>query len=90
MSHVDAETQQLMDSIFIGKALRARRRSIGDKILDGPRLFDVCCQLTRSGIRSRFPDYTDEQVEQELRRQLAINRRIHEKGIYHDVGLLEE
>ena len=33
-----------------------------EKILDGPRLFDDCCQLMQDGIRSRFPEYTEEQV----------------------------
>ena len=31
-----------------------------------------------------------EQVEKELRRRLAIQRRIHEAGIYQDVGVLDE
>ena len=90
MSQVDPETRQLMEEIYLDKALRAGRRSIGDKMLDGPRLFDDCCRLMRSGIRFQFPDYTEEQVEVEFRRRLEIGRRISEKGIYHDAGMIDE
>ena len=85
MSQVDDETKQMMDSIFIGKVLRARRTPMDEKILDGPRLFDLNCAMARSGIRSQFPDYSDEQVEQELRRRLAIARRIDDAGIYSNI-----
>ena len=90
MNQIDAETKQLMDEIFIGKVLRARQRSIGDKMLDGLRLFEQGCQMMRSGIRWQFPEFTDAQVESELRRRLAIRRRINEAGIYQDAGVLDE
>ena len=87
---VDVETKQLMDEILIGKVLRARQRSLDKKMLDGPQLFDDCCQLMRGGIRSQFPDFTEEQVRTELRRRLAIQRQLHEVGIYQDAGVLDE
>lgn len=90
MSQVDAETRQLMDSIFIEKILRARRTPMDEKILDGPRLFDLNCALARSGIRSQFPDFDDEQVENELGRRLAIARRISDAGIYRDIEDTDE
>ncbi len=90
MSERDESLKRLMDSIFIDKALRARRRSIDEKMLDGPKLFEDCCLLMRSGIRSQFPGYTDEQVEKEFRRRLEIRRRIYEAGIYKNVGVLNE
>ncbi|MBC7855887.1 MAG: hypothetical protein IAF94_20865 [Pirellulaceae bacterium] len=85
MSPLDDETKRLMDSIFIEKVLRARRTPIDVKIMDGPRLFDMNCALARGGIRSQFPNYSDEQVERELRRRLAIARRIDEANIYRNV-----
>lgn len=85
MSSVDAETQQLMDSIFIGKVLRARRTPMDEKMLDGPRLFDLNCALTRSGIRSQFPDFDEAQVEREFCRRLAIARRIDDGNIYRNI-----
>lgn len=90
MFQVDAESQQLMKSIFISKAMTARSRSRGEKMLDGPRLFDDGCQIMKSGIRFQFPHFTEEQVQVELRRRLAIGRLIAEKGIYRDVGVLDE
>ena len=90
MSQVDAETKQLMDSIFIEKVLRARQRTPGEKMLDGPRLFAMGCLMMRNGIRWQFPEFTEEQVEAELVRRLAIRRRIDEAGIYQDAGVLDE
>lgn len=90
MSQVDAETRQLMDEIYLDKALRAGCRSMGEKLLDGPRLFDDCCRLMRSGIRFQFPDYTEDQVNAEFRRRLEIGRRISEKGIYRNAGMIDE
>ena len=85
MSRVDQETQRLMDSIFIEKVLRARRTPMEEKILDGPRLFDLNCDLARSGIRAEHLDFSDEQVDHELGRQLAIARRISDAGIYRNI-----
>jgi len=77
--------QSLMEIIFIDKIRRARRMTPGEKMLEGPRLFDQNCQLMRGAIRSQFPEFDDAQVEQELRRRLAIARRIDEAGIYTNV-----
>ena len=90
MSQVDNETKQLMDSIFIGKIMRGRRTPMDEKILDGPRLFDMNCLLARNGIRSQYPEFTDEQVENELRRRLSIARRIDDSGIYRNIEDTDE
>jgi hypothetical protein len=83
-------SKALMDAIFVDRVRRARQRPMGEKMLDGPRLFDLNCQIMRSGIRAQFPTYDAEQVEQELRRRLAIARRIDEAGIYTDAGVWDE
>ena len=75
----------LKDAIFIDKVRRARRTSPGEKMLDGPRLFDQNGQLMRGAIRSPFPEFDDGQVEQEFHRRLVIARRIDEAGIYTNV-----
>ena len=77
--------QSLMAALFVDKVRRARRTPPGEKLLDGPRLFDQNCQLMRGAIRSQFPEFDDGQVEQELRRRLAIARRIDEAGIYTNI-----
>ena len=85
MTDATPTQQSLMDAIFVDKVRRARLMSPGEKMLDGPRLFDQNCQLMRGAIRSQFPEFDDAQVEQELRRRLAIARRIDEAGIYTNV-----
>ena len=89
-SSIDVETKQLMDEIYISKVLRARQRTPGEKMLDGPRLFAAGCLMMRNGIRWQFPEFTEEQVEAELVRRLAVRRRIDEAGIYQDAGVLDE
>jgi hypothetical protein len=84
------ESKALMDAIFIDKVRRARQTPMSEKILDGPRLFDLNCQIMRSGIRAQFPAYDAEQVESELQRRLTIARRIDEAGIYTDAGVWDE
>ena len=90
MTQPDAETKALMDSIFLEKVLRARRTPMDEKILDGPRLFDLNCALARSGIRAQFSHFNDQQVEQELDRRLAIARRIADAGIYRNIEDTDE
>ena len=90
MNQVEDRTKRPIDPNFIEKVLYSRRRSIGEKMLDGPRLFDLDCELERIRIRAQFPSFDDEQVEEELRYRLAIARQVDEVGIYHDVGILDE
>jgi hypothetical protein len=90
MTQLDPSLRALQDSVFLTKVARARRTSMAEKILDGPRLFDQSCEVMRGGIRSENPEFTPEQVEQELRRRLAIARKIDEAGLYRDAGAVDE
>ena len=90
MNQLDEATLELMDAIFADKVRRAINRPMDQRLLDGPRLFESSCQMMRNGIRSQFPSYSAEQVEDELRRRLAIKRQIDEAGIYTDAGVLDE
>ncbi len=90
MTQIDAGVRALQDSVFLTKAARARRTPLAEKISDGPRLFDPSCEIMRGGIRSENPEFTPEQVEQELRRRLAIARKTDEAGLYHDAGVVDE
>jgi hypothetical protein len=87
---MDTGIKALQDSVFLTKVARARRTPIDEKILDGPRLFDQSCQVVRGGIRSENPEFTPEQVEQELRRRLVIARKIDDAGLYRDAGVVDE
>ena len=90
MSEIDPETKSLQDAIFLSRVARARRTPIGQKIMDGPRLFDLTCERMRDGIRHEFPDFDEHQVERELRRRLRIKRRIDEQGLFQDAGTVDE
>ena len=80
-----SSSKALMDAIFLDKVRRARQTPMDQKMLDGPRLFDLNRQIALSGIRAQFPDFDEEQVEAEFCRRLAIQRRIDDAGIYRNV-----
>lgn len=69
-------TQELIDDIYRERVLRARRADPGQKLMDGPRLFDWACKITAAGIRDQFPDADEDRVQQILRDRLEWRRRI--------------
>ena len=73
MNHLDRSTRPV-DPNYIEKVLYSRSRTMGERMLDGARLFDLDCQLERIRIRAQFPIFSDEQVEQELKYRLAVAR----------------
>ncbi len=56
-------SQRPRDPNIIEKVRYSRSRTGGEKMLDGPRLFDIDCVLDRIRIRAQFPTFNDEQVE---------------------------
>ena len=86
----DTPNLQQMNSIFADKVCRARATPIEQKLAEGPQLFDLNCQVIKAAIRSQFPEFSDEQVEQEYGRRLQISRVIDSAGIYRDAGLIDE
>ncbi len=90
MSQVDPEIKALQDSIFLSKVAKARRTPISERLADGPLLFDQGCRIMRDGIRSQYPDYTEEQVDKEFRRRLAIAKKLSDGDIYRDAGMIDE
>ncbi|NOS99905.1 MAG: hypothetical protein HOP29_04700 [Phycisphaerales bacterium] len=71
-------TAELIDDIYREKVLRARKMTVEEKLLAGPRLFEFACRIMREGIRMQHADFDDAAVEDELRRRLAIARRLEE------------
>ena len=63
---------------------------IGEKLAAGAKLFDQAAQTMRDGIRNQHADFSEEQVEQEFRRRLAIARKLDEGDIYQDAGTVDE
>jgi hypothetical protein len=71
-------TQELVDAIFREKVLRARATPPEEKLLDGPRLFDIACRRMADGIRSQYPNADEKQVREILLQRLDIVRRLEE------------
>ncbi len=69
-------TQELVDSIYREKVLRARRRAPEAKLMDGAELYEYACEIARTGIRAQFPDADEEEVERQLRRRHRIGDRL--------------
>lgn len=44
-------------------------------------LHELSCDVTRAGIRARYPDAPDEAIEQKLRERIALSRRIGEETL---------
>ena len=89
MAHTNTD-QSLKDQIFADKVRRARETPIEQKILEGPRLFDMNAEIIKGAIRSQFPGYSDEQINHEYFRRLQIARTIDDAGMFRDVGLIDE
>jgi hypothetical protein len=75
---------------FEEKVFESRQLSMSEKILLGPRLFDLEREETCEEIRKQSPEFTDEQVIEEFRRRLAEQRKKDEEGIYVDAGIVGE
>ena len=73
-----APTQELIDAIYRSKVLRARAMSPEEKMLDGPRLFEMACEITKSGIRRQHPNADEAEVQRILNDRLALARRLEE------------
>jgi hypothetical protein len=69
--------KQLADEIYRDRVRRARQMTVAEKILAGPRLFDMACEIMRGGIRMQFPEADARRVEEILRERLAIARRLN-------------
>jgi hypothetical protein len=90
MCSIDPEIIQLENEIFRSKVMRARRMSFSEKFALGAQLFDENMAVMRGAIRSDHPDFTDDQIEDEVIRRLAIARKLEDGDLYRDAGVLDE
>jgi hypothetical protein len=51
-----------------------RRMTPEERLGIALRLHQLSCDLSRAGIRAQHPDFTPDQVEQELWRRVALSR----------------
>jgi hypothetical protein len=62
----------LADWLYREEVARARAMAPGDKLLEGPRLFDRACRLMADGIRHQHPDLDEAGVQTLLRARLTL------------------
>lgn len=87
---VEPEIQALQDEIFRSKVEKARNTPMSEKLADGAILFDQNMQLMRGFIRSENPDFSEAQVEIEVDRRLQIAKKLSDRDIYRNVGMIDE
>lgn len=75
-------TKEMADAMYRDRVLRARRTSMTEKLLDGGSLFEDVCDRMRAGIRGRFPDADESEVQGILLRQIDRLRRAEESRVY--------
>ena len=71
-------TKDLIDQLYRERVLRARAMPPEEKLLAGPRLFDIVCRRMAAGVRNEFPDADQSRVEQIVRDRLRLARRLEE------------
>ena len=80
------ETQEDIDrlarEIYRDKVLRARARSMDERMRDGLECFDLSCRLMADGVRHQFKLQDETAILQKVRERLDIIRRIEERTIY--------
>jgi hypothetical protein len=69
-------TQELVDSIYRERVLRARRTPLDQKLLSGPELFAEVCRRMADGIRNESPDADEQRVQVLLQARLDLLERL--------------
>lgn len=82
---MDPDTEALARSIRASKIARARAMDPAEKFVAGLRLFDEVRERMLCGIRSRHPEWSEDEVRAEEGRKRALRRAREERGIYRPV-----
>ena len=72
-------TTELLDALRREEIRDARRLTVAQKLALGGDLFDMACEVTMCGIRNETPGITDDDALNELRRRLALGRRLESR-----------
>lgn len=71
-------TQELIDSIYRGRVLRARHIPLDQKLLLGPELFEEVCARMADGLRNENPDADEQRIQELLVARLALLQRLRQ------------
>jgi hypothetical protein len=77
------DIDRLAKAIYRDKVLRARARTMDERLRDGLECFDLSCRLMADGIRHQLKLTDEAAVWEKVRDRLDVVRRIEERGIYH-------
>ena len=69
-------TPELIDAIYRDKIRRSREMTIQRRIDVGAELSDLGRQMMREAIRRDIPTASEEEILQELRRRIALSRKL--------------
>lgn len=83
-------TRDLIDSIDRDRITRARRESLGQKMWDGPQLFEGVVERMKLGIRLQFPSASEGEVLDILWQRLRRLRQVQDHGIFTPVELSDD
>jgi len=67
--------------MFWEEIREAQAMSAEDRILAGPRLFDVATRICKDGIRAQFPNADDAEVSRIFRKRLALQEKIEQAEV---------
>jgi hypothetical protein len=76
------EIDRLADAIYRDKVLRARGRTLDERIREGMECFDLSCRLMADGVRQQFHPIDEPGVWRKVGERLDRLRRMEERGIY--------
>jgi hypothetical protein len=72
-------TQELLiDSLYRERILATKAMRPKEKLLAGPRLFDLSCKIMADGIRDENPEADETTVQNILRQRLALIRQLEQ------------
>ena len=80
--NVDPEIKKLQDSIQRSKVQRAESLTFEERFRAGADLFDEGMRWMRSMIEAENPDWTAEQVEQEIDRRKRVAKKVDDAGLF--------
>ena len=73
---MSAPQRNLIDQIERDKIRRAEKMSPGDRLLAGPRLFDLASQFTKAGLRAQHPGASEDRIHELFRERLRRVRQM--------------
>ncbi|HEY4759985.1 MAG TPA: hypothetical protein VIH42_05335 [Thermoguttaceae bacterium] len=68
----------MIDTIYFERVKAAQAMSPEEKLMAGPRLFDLSCRIMADGIRDEHPQADEQTVQQILRERLSLIRRLEQ------------